>query len=473
MFILHSWKIQRFILATLCAGLLLVVVTPFTLLYAQDANAQVIAMSSTLRLRDQPTTLNSAVLTELAGGTSITVIGRTSNNQWLQVRTSDGITGWAAAGYIDLKVALSTIPVVGATAPSTGAAPVVPAPAQPQGEAQARVISMGATLRLRAEPTTSAGILAELSPNTALGVTGRSPAGEWLRVTAPDGQSGWVAAAYVTVYIDLATVEVVGGTLVTSGNTGGSTVSAGSATDMLSVYRRGQAKGNDPNVFSKVGDSISVAIEMYDPIGRGVYNLGEHGYLQAAIDHFWLRENSFTRVSLAAANGWTTSAVLNPRFSKPSLCYATESPLECEYRIARPSVALIMLGTNDVTFTSPDVYAYNINRIVEISLENGVIPVLSTIPVRLGQEGNVERFNGIIREIAAVRGLPLWDFYSASAGLPNSGLGGDGVHLASPPGGYADAANFTGENLQYGYVARNLGALQMLYAVLNNVIRAG
>lgn len=435
-----------------------------------DANAQIIAMSSTLRLRDQPTTVGSNVLAELAGGTTLTVIGRTANNQWLQVRTSDGLTGWAAAGYIDLKVALSTIPVVGAEpTPSTDTAPVIEA-APVEGDFQARVSNIGGTLRLRAEPTTSAGILAELAPGTALGVTGRSPAGEWLRVTAPDGQSGWVAAAYVTLSIDPATVEVVGGTAAASGS---STVSAGSATDMVSVYRRGQANGNDANVFSKVGDSISVAIEMYDPIGRGVYNLGDHGYLQAAIDHFWLRENSFTRVSLAAANGWTTSAVLNPRFSKPSLCYATESPLECEYRIARPSVALIMLGTNDVTFTSPDVYAYNINRIVEISIENGVIPMLSTLPVRLGQEGNVERFNGIIREIAAARGVPLWDFYSASAGLPNSGLGGDGVHLAAPPGGYADAANFTGENLQYGYVARNLGALQMLYAVLNSVIRAG
>lgn len=472
MFILHSWKIQRFMLATLCAGLLLFAATPFNLLNAQETNAQVISMSSTLRLRDQPTTINSTILAELTGGTALTVIGRTANNQWLQVRTADGLTGWAVADYIDLKVALSTIPVVDAApAPTTNTTPAE-APASTEGQPQAQVIRMGGTLRLRAEPTTAAAILLELPSGAALGLTGRTPAGEWLRVTAPDGQSGWVSAAYVTVFIDINTVEMVGGAP-TASSAVGSTASAGSATDMISVYRRGQAKGNDPNVFSKVGDSISVAVEMYDPIGRGVYNLGEYGYLQAAIDHFWLHENSFTRSSLAAANGWSTSAVLNPSFSKPSLCYATESPLECEYRIARPAVALIMLGTNDVTFLSPDVYAYNINRIVEISIENGVIPVLSTLPVRLGHEGQVEHFNAIIREIAGVRGLPLWDFYSASAGLPNSGLGGDGVHLSAPSGGYVDAANFTGSNLQSGYVARNLGALQMLYAVLNNIIRAG
>lgn len=434
---------------------------------AQDnfqPNAQIIAMSNALRLREAPN-VKAEVVAELAGGTPLRVLARTKWNSWLYVQTADGLTGWVSANYVDVIIDLANVQVLDPSA-DTPALPTT-APTEQQTPQGTHASVRPNALNLRAEPSTNAEIITELPSGLGLTVTGRTAAGEWLQVITPDNQSGWVASAYLNLNIKLSDVEVIAG--VEAGPIGDSAVTV-SLTGMQAVYQRGKEKGNNPNLFSKVGDSITVSQEMYDPIGRGVYNLGEFGHLQAAIDHFWLGENSFTRESLAAGSGWTTSAVLNPKFSKPSLCHATESPLECEYRVARPAVALIMFGTNDVAFIPSDVYAYNLNRIVEISMENGVIPVLSTIPVRRGFEGQVDQYNAIIREIAASRGVPLWDYYAATIGLPNSGLSGDGVHPSSPPAGYQGAADFTGENLQYGYTVRNLGALQTLYALLRDVL---
>ncbi|MBC8170989.1 MAG: hypothetical protein H7X77_04940, partial [Anaerolineae bacterium] len=100
----------------------------------------------------------------------------------------------------------------------------------------------------------------------------------------------------------------------------------------------------------------------------------------------------------------------------------------------------------------------------------GIIPVLSTIPVRVGYEEKVNQFNGIIRATAAANGIPLWDYAGAMAGLPNSGLSGDGLHPSTSSAGYQGAADFNGENLQYGYVIRNLTMLQVLDALWRQVL---
>jgi len=68
------------------------------------------------------------------------------------------------------------------------------------------------TLNLRAGPNTGYAVLASLSQGWALRVWGRNAEGTWLRVAAPDGTEGWVAAEFVTLLgvhlADLPVVEV-------------------------------------------------------------------------------------------------------------------------------------------------------------------------------------------------------------------------------------------------------------------------
>lgn len=242
---------------------------------------------------------------------------------------------------------------------------------------------------------------------------------------------------------------------------------------MRLVYAIGQAKGNRANVFSKVGDSITVSQSFLGPVGEGLYQLGDYGYLQPVIDHFASAMaragNSFVNPSVAAGVGWAAWGVLDPSLADATLCAAGETPLACEYRLTRPAYALIMFGTNDVGYRSAAEFERDLEQIIDVSELSGVIPILSTIPNRPDVPQRVVEFNGVIRSLASARNVPLWDYQSALLGLPNDGLARDNVHPSSPPEWYAQAADFRAQNLIYGYVMRNLTALQVLDSVWRQV----
>lgn len=224
-------------------------------------------------------------------------------------------------------------------------------------------------------------------------------------------------------------------------------------------------------VFSKVGDSITASPLFLAPIGNGGFVAGEHPQLQAVVDHFiqTAEFNSFTHQSTAATPGWTSVDLLNPdaRNGAPNSagCEPGETPLACEYRMVQPSVALIMIGTNDILRgVDIDTYTANLQEILRITKAAGVLPIVSTIPdIRVGNadfEGKVYEFNAVIFRMARANGALIWDYWAAMQNLPNLGLSGDGVHPSEPPNG--ESGVMTGDQLQFGYTLRNLTALQML-----------
>jgi uncharacterized protein YgiM (DUF1202 family) len=443
---------------------------------AQTVNAQVEAGWTNVNLRTEPNR-NGTVVAELAGETALIVTARTADYIWYQVQTLEGQSGWVASRYVQLLVPQNSIPVfeqltnttvVTASTPVTGS-----------GEGNGRVIV--ASLNMRSAPDIGASVLAELPQRTSVLIAGRSSDGIWLYIQTADGLSGWVATRFIQLDIALSSVPVVGNDATTSNDTVNAPVVAGQAPFFTlggaagNIFVTGQTLGNRANVFSKVGDSMTVGEEMFRPIGYGVYNLGGYGYLQTTINFFMAgtarTDNPFNNTSLAATGGWTTENVLNPQFANSSICNVGESPLACEYRLNKPAVALIMLGSNDTTFIAAEQFAYNIRLIANISIEAGVIPVFSTIPPRGQYPGRAEEYNQAIINVAQELGLPLWDFYSALMTLPNAGMSEDGLHVSSPPRGFEDAANFTGDFLQYGYVMRNLTMLQVLDVLRANVLQ--
>lgn len=330
----------------------------------------------------------------------------------------------------------------------------------------ARVIDMDSRLRVRTLPNTQSDTLTSLDPDTPLTVVGKSSGEVWIQVITPDGMTGWVSVDYIEVLIDLETVPVTYDQGIVWQ---GSRLPSNVEERVRLIFERGQELGNHPDVFSKVGDSITVAPHMFTPIGEGEYFLGEYEYLQGVIDFYSITDaregNSFVNPSLAAAVGWSTSVMFDTDFSNPDLCEPDETPLICEYRVVKPSVVLIMLGTNDLSFNSVETYRGNIAGIVDYSVDQGVIPILSTIPSREGYEDKVMTFNAAVAEVAQDFAVPLWDYYTVMQTLPNSGLDSDGTHPSIPPKGVEGAADFHTYNLPYGYVMRNLTALQMLDAV--------
>jgi len=354
------------------------------------------------------------------------------------------------------------------------------AAATPSAPANAQVSAGGGGLRLRRGPGLSQPILTMLNALTPLTIIGRTPDSSWLEVIAPGG-AGWVMAQWVDSSIALDSIPITGDlpASATVGAPESATLPAppGEAAShpfLLNVTEHareifviGQSLGNRPNVFSKVGDSITVTTEFLYPIGRGDYNLREYSNLQPVADYFSATTardaNSFANTSLAAQVGWPAQAVLSPNAADPNFCAPGEAPLVCEYRWAKPAIALIMLGTNDVPGTTEDRFERHMREVIEITVELGIIPVVSTLPPmrRAGIEGRVESLNGIITALAYEYNIPLWDYRAALQGLPDEGLFRDGVH----PSVGEHSADFTPENLQYGMTVRNLTALQALDAV--------
>jgi uncharacterized protein YgiM (DUF1202 family) len=475
------------------AALILLILLLTQVTMAQETNARVVNMWEMLNIRSVPAD-DGAVVAELAGRTPLTVNGRTRDNRWYQVQTGDGVTGWVSSGFIELRtIEQAAIPIIFEPQAAPVAENVIVPESTPVDAAPVITTTTGnarttaAALNVRATPSTRGSLITRLPINTRIQIIGRSADNVWLLAQLNESSSGWVAAAYVALEIAVDTLPISDAT---------ATVAAAPAETVVEnvvvqppppngylvmgantwqIFANGQALGNQARVFSKIGDSITVAESMFTPIGYGQYNLGDFGYLRTTISFFATPTatgaNSFAGISVAANNGWTTDTVLNPAYANPELCAAGESPLQCEYRLNHPAVALIMFGSNDVIVVPAEDYARNLRTITEFSITQGVIPVLSTIPPRQGFEDRTNFYNQLIRETAAQFGTPLWDYHAAMLTLPNAGLSDDGLHPSAPPNAFENGANFTGDNLRYGYVMRNLTALQVLDTLRREVLQ--
>jgi len=378
------------------------------------------------------------------------------------------------------------------------------------GNAAAQVRVDGGGLRLRALPTVNGTVLGYLDALTRLNVVGRTADSAWLQVVTPTGQGGWVMTSWTDVYVALAKVPIVhvelpaamatlaraaaptvaaptdavaptpAGAPTQAGapqpNPNGYNTVSGITAHARQIFAQGQRLGNRANIFSKVGDSITVSPVFLSPIGNGYYNLRDYAALQPVIDYFSAQpargdNNSFNNPSLAAKVGWRALAELSPADADPAQCQADEGPLACEYRMVKPSVALIMLGTNDVVSTSDEQFEANMRKVLDLTIARGIVPVLSTIPplFRTGLDGRSEQLNVIIVKLARAYDIPLWDYWSALQVLQNSGMGTDGVHPSWAPAGHG--ADFTPDNLQYGMVVRNLTALYALDDIWRQVLQ--
>jgi len=218
------------------------------------------------------------------------------------------------------------------------------------------------------------------------------------------------------------------------------------------IFERGQARGNNAHAFSKVGDCNSELPFFLGRFDSGDYDLGPYAYLQPAIDHF---AGSFGRQSMAVWTGSHAWSVLDPTWANPALCLPGETPLGCEFRLHRPSVVLIRLGTNEAY--SPALFEQHMRAIIEYSIEQGVIPLLGTKADQL--EGS-DRINDIVRQLAAEYEVPLWDFGRVASTVPGRGLREDGFHMTWYPLTYGDP-----RALQAGHSVHNLAALIALHTV--------
>ncbi len=223
---------------------------------------------------------------------------------------------------------------------------------------------------------------------------------------------------------------------------------------VIEIYKRGLGLGNNPKAFSKIGDCGSTPAWFLGDFDRdqSYYRLGEHTYLLPVIEEF---EGSYGRTSLAAKSGFNASSIFTPLWANREFCRSDEFPLACEYRLHRPILAFIMLGSNDVWHL--DTFESQMRRIIEYSIDQGIIPVLSTKADNLEKDHEI---NLTIARLAEEYQIPLLNYWRAVQDLPNQGLQEDGVHITWGPNRFDDP-----QVMRAGWPVRNLTTLQTLDAV--------
>ena len=315
----------------------------------------------------------------------------------------------------------------------------------------------------RREPNMDSDQYQPLKRGQSYTVTAQTGDGIWLSLQGPHvGQTVWVPAAFGLTRGNRQQVPFAGPITPTGPVTAPGDINPPAAYPYLSaiglrardIYRYGQLVGNNPHAFMKIGDCQAVYpffLSAFD--NPQSYRLGQdYEYLQAAIRQF---SGSFARNSVAAQTGFGTATELDPQWANPNMCRPGESPLVCEYRTMRPSLAIISLGTNDIW--QPDGrHEKNMRQILDYLIHQGVVPILST------KADNVEgddSFNHLMVQLAAEYQLPLWDFWQVTRGLPDYGLV-DTYHLSWGPATFDDP-----KNMALGWPWRNLTALQALDAV--------
>ena len=218
-----------------------------------------------------------------------------------------------------------------------------------------------------------------------------------------------------------------------------------------SVIRRGAARGNHLGVFAKVGDSMTASPAFLVNVGCG--RVGVPGF-EDTVRFFTATPvsppahtaecgpvTSLTRASQAARPGWTARDVLAPvQIAGVDCPGSASSPLACELDELRPSLALVMFGTNEILLGRPvAAFIRDLEAVINEIEARGTLPVLSTLPplARAGLGARVPVYSTAIVELARRRQLPLWDYHAAMQEGTKDGpvIDDDGVHPSAR--GYA------------------------------------
>ncbi len=133
-------------------------------------------------------------------------------------------------------------------------------------------------------------------------------------------------------------------------------------------------------------------------------------------------------------------------------------------------MALITFSTLDMLSLTSAQYEQAMRRVLDISVERGVIPVLTTAAAEPPGHARWLRtleFNAVLVNLAREYDVPLMNFWLATRDLPGGGLDPDLVHVSLSFSGWV---RFNGTEDQYGYTAWNRLALQTLDVLRREVL---
>ncbi|MBC8099624.1 MAG: hypothetical protein H7Y11_09290, partial [Armatimonadetes bacterium] len=302
-------------------------------------------------------------------------------------------------------------------------------------------------------------------------ITERNTAGTWLYVES-DTLAGWVLSGTLNLppelhYSALPITALADADPTTVNSRSLATLYSApilSAIDpaMLDVFALGQALGNGAQTITKIGDSLSASDSYLTPFSATEYALGPHDDLEATLLYYGA---SAGLPSAASRIGLSTLVVFDAMWATDARCDPGESPLLCEYRVKQPSIAFVLFGPNDVLSMDTATYSAQMAKIVDASLERGIIPVLSTFSADPAYEywWIAVDFNLALVALAEEKRVPMMNVWAAARALPDYGLDDDRIHLKHS--GFEALKFDTSHETWYGVSLQNLLTLRMLDAL--------
>jgi lysophospholipase L1-like esterase len=138
-----------------------------------------------------------------------------------------------------------------------------------------------------------------------------------------------------------------------------------------------------------------------------------------------------------------------------------------------PQVAIVMLGTNDAWSGRPvEDYVRDMTEIIGLLLDNGTVPILSTIPPMAPAPELAEQYNEELWKLAERHALPVVDFHGEILARRPGGtwngtlLNKDDPHPTASRAGVTPESEPTPENLrESGYLLRGWLSVRKLAEV--------
>ena len=207
-------------------------------------------------------------------------------------------------------------------------------------------------------------------------------------------------------------------------------------------------------------------------------NSSSNGWYLAAWD-VPSRNGSFTARSGITAGGYLTGynppdlpgmdKMFTPGFTNPD-----------GKQYADAVIAVILLGTNDIGSNNATQLNTNLGAIIDKLEAVKIIPVLTTLPPRVGSDTTVASYNTTIRTLAQTRKVPLIDFWTEvtrrrpGQTWQNTLISGDGVHPTATGGAYNSSSDPYGSNgvalSNVGYLLRGWLTVQKIAEVKTKVL---
>ncbi len=192
---------------------------PYTnVIPSDDVPAVFVTVPDGVNVRSAPS-VDANVEAVAPQGAVLPARGRSTDGLWVQVELPTGVVGWIFRDTVNVTGAVGALPAVDGgiptptPTPAAPAAPVLlptPTPTpEPTVDATVTATVIPLVLPVYSRPAADSEQLARFARGAVFTVTGRTAAGDWLQVTTPAGDTGWVVAGNVRVSGDVSGLPVV------------------------------------------------------------------------------------------------------------------------------------------------------------------------------------------------------------------------------------------------------------------------